>query len=147
MYSSPLVQDLSLLPFKWFRNAFFSWAQSLQGWDASLPFFPCLAGNESPCSFFASTLYPSFGFSYTEHPDICPATASFLFMCQTLSFFTAVFSFRCGNYCGLQTAKADWWIHSICWLENCLGREGSLGLEANAVRSGEGIWGCKQDKV
>ena len=50
-----------------------------------------------------------------------------------LSFFTAVFSFVCDNYCGLQTARTDWKIHNICWLENCLSRKRSLGYEANAL--------------
>lgn len=129
IYSSPLVRVLSLLSFEWFWNAFSSWAQSLQGWHASLTFFPCLAGNESPCSFCLSTPHPNLRFNLMGSPD------SFLFMCPSLPFFTAVFSFCWDDFYGLQTTKADWWIYPICWmvcfrenqtLENCLGREVSL---------------------
>lgn len=112
IYSSLLAQDLSFLLFEQFWNAFSSWAQSLQGWDASLTSFPCLAGNGSPHSFFLSTLHPSLGFSYVDLPDICLATTSFLFMFPFLSLLLSlVFVCVCVKYCGLQRDKADWWIH------------------------------------
>lgn len=137
LYSSPLVRGLSLLSFEWFWNAFPFRVESLQGWAASLTSFPCLAENESPSGFFLSTLHCKLGFNHVGSP------VAFLFTCPSRSFFTAVFCFWCDDSPGLQTAKADWWMYTICglvcfWanqtLGNCVGREGSLSNEANAVR-------------
>lgn len=146
IYSSLLAQDLSFLLFEQFWNAFSSWAQSLQGWDASLTSFPCLAGNESPHSFFLSTLYPSLGFSYVDLPDICPATTSFLFIFPFLSLLLPLVFFVCvlNIVVCKETKLTDEYTDRICWLicfwanqnlENRWGRERSLGYEANAVRN------------
>lgn len=155
IYSSPLVQDLSLLSFEWFWNAFSSWAQSLQGWTVSLTSFPCLAANESPSSFFLSTLHCNLGFSHVGSPDF------FLIMCPSLSFFISFFLFMCPSLSfafGMMTFMVckqpkltDEYILYVGWFafeqiklwKILWVGKGHLAMKLMLLGTREGAWGCK----